>query len=260
MNVFFEKVIKSRDRLLETGGEYSIEDLREIGLGPEKSNGGRALLYASEAVPVNLIPHDLATALEELYAETSDARSLFQTLHSALYVYRECVNEDLEAALVKNGEAWEWPTPVLFSWKDIDAINFMGVAMGAMKKNDNVLVSIREGAQRAVTDLVTGQVKTEDVLGITGDPAKNFKFRIGKLANVRMVNSQTWQNITLRAYASNVIWVLEAVKERELNKAETDKYASELIKAFPKFKVNLPAVRYSKSCEAPNAEFLFKFL
>jgi len=260
MDRFFERILRSRDRLLETGGEFSVNELRETGLGETDPDGGRSLLYVSEVAPVNLVPQNLAEALKDLYEKTSDERLFLQTLHSAFHIYRECVNDDLLAALCKKGSSWEWPETALFSWKDIDAINFMGTAMGAMKKNDSVSVTAREGDQKVTTDLFTGQVSTEKFAGITGNPAENFKYKVNRLADIRMINSQSWQTVTLRAYATAVMRALDSIKGREKSNTDLREFVNGLIEEFPKMKVDFPAGRYAKTGETPAPSFLFAFI
>ena len=242
---------------MESGGEFSVEQLREFGMGEKGPEGGRPALYTTEILAVRLVPKNLIASLGALYEKTRDERQFLQTLYSAFYIYRECVNTGFEAVLSVKDNACEWPQPRLFPWSDVDAINFMGMAMGAMKRNDTVAVSIDNKGQRETTDLFTGEKKIEKISGITGDPPHNFVFKVGKLKDIRVVASQPWQNTTLRAYGRGAERALDDLRSGRDVEAKVKDFVKYLLAEFPKMEVKFPVGRYTKSGEVPNPSFLF---
>jgi hypothetical protein len=185
----------------------------------------------SETVSVNLVPHSLADALKGLYDKTSDERYFLRTLHSAFYLYRRCVISNFLAVLTKNGSVWEWPEPAAFSWGDINRVNFIGTMVGAMGNDDR---------------------RMEKSVNIIDNPVKNFKFRVNKLADVRVINSSMWQDVTRKIYMADVVQALD----RGADKTKSKQLVETLINKFLEMKVDLPTGRYAKTGETPNNSFL----
>jgi hypothetical protein len=98
------------------------------------------------------------------------------------------------------------------------------------------------------------------MLGMAGDPPVNFKYKIDKLADVRMINSQTWQQITLRAYATSVMCVLDDLKRAKGKDPNSESFVRDLIAEFPNMKLNFPVGRYTKPHEKTDAQFLFALI
>lgn len=246
----------SRDRLLDGGGEFSVTELKEFGLASPLPSGGRTLLLVPEKFPARLVPDDLMHSLRASYSKNKDDKFFLQSLHSAFFIYRECVNQDIGAVFARYGEIWEWPTPALFSWKDLDAINFLGMAMGSFDRTDSVRVSVKEGDREIIRDLSTGQITQKDVAGIANSPSKNLKFEVQRLSDVRMINSQSWQSLMLNIFATSVMRAIDAIEsDRGKVDPQIHQFVLQLSERLPG-QISFPGVRYAKSGERSDASAL----
>lgn len=243
--------VPSRDELLESGGDFTVEELRNFGLGPEEVCGGniaRPLLYINDRIPLRLIPNRLVSTLTVASQMEFDPKFILETLHSAFVIYRECVNRDFEAPVVLEENAWQWPDPVLCGWDDLDGINYLGLAMGSMADVNTTTISVVEADKRISKDILTGKITEERLSNLRLNPDKILKFKVRKLSDLRMVNSQSWQQLTLRSYALGVMRAIDSVKQNGVDK-DIENFARYLLREALGFVTNVPAVRYAKDGE-----------
>jgi len=182
----------TRNELLKTGGDFTVEELREIALGEPEKDGGRPFLLLSTIEPVRLMPIKLQAAAAKEYEKSKDTKRVFDTLLSGFTIYRNSVNTGLMAPLVVNEGACEWPEPALFGWNDLDAVNFIGFAMGSKVKSDSVLITTQGGKVEKTLNLTTGETTTKELTEFAAHPDKNLKFRVKRVGDVRMINSASW--------------------------------------------------------------------
>lgn len=204
----------SRDELLETGGSFTVKELREFALGKEVIPGGRESLYISDEVPVRLIPSNLSITAEELYRD-GDIKSPIELLRSGYNLYRGCVNRGFEVPLALNNDAYEWPEPSLFPWNDVEGVSLAAFALSH------------------------------------GEPGKVLSFKIKRLGDVRMMNLVDWQNLSNRVFArglSDAVQNLRTCVENSLDVAGFLEY----IFCDLRGSVKLPVLRYARANETPS--------
>lgn len=128
-----------RNELLQSGGSFTLSELKGFGMGPEivdeDGNLGRDLLYVSEGVKIRQIPSSLLNSAKAAWEKTRDVRQAIEPLWTSFYVYRDCVSklgELITPFVKKDDRVWEWPEPADFSWGD-EQTKTLAMLMGAYK-------------------------------------------------------------------------------------------------------------------------------
>lgn len=252
----------SRKELLKTGGDFTVAELREFGLGEEKQvggNTGRELLYVDDIIPVRLIPNSLLSLAEETFRETNDIGAVIESLWTSFYVYRDCVNKELEVPLVKKGDdSWEWPEPTDFSWGD-ENTKTLALMMGAYKRQAGPVISVTEGDTVHRLDVLSGVISEEKASGLIAQPENHIKYKIPALQDVRMINQQAWQMHALRNWAGHakLMTAFDDLINQSLNRQNAEVYFTSMIEWYQQNTLDFPVVRYANKGETRSMSNLY---
>lgn len=253
----------SRNELLKTGGEFTVQELREFGLGPEErdewENLGRQLFYVNDVVPVRLVPSSLLHLAESIWGETGEIGRVIESLWTSFHVFRECVNKGWEVPLVKKDDGiWEWPEPVGFEWGDEDT-KTLAMLFGAYSRKKEVEVSVIKGNTVHRLTLPSGIVSEEEVSDVVARPEEKIKLNIPALKDVRMINQQAWQNHALRTWAGqgHLLTAFSDLINNKLDSSRAEDYIMSMVSVLKDDQANMPVVRYCKENEKRLASNLF---
>lgn len=239
----------SREELLESGGEFSVEELIDVGLDGKKGDKERRLLFVNDYVLVRLLPLKLLDAVEEHHRSSGLDKIALRVLRAAYFVYRGCVNQSMEAPVYLQNGAWEWPEPVNYHWNDLEELLFMGMLMGAEKRVESArVVTTEEGDVVRSQDLITGVVTSLKVAAIVARPQELVKYQIPRLADVRFVNSMAWKLHSNRVFANGLARAIEDLDAGVADQGGIDDFFSFLFKDLRE-PTRMPVVRYAKQGE-----------
>lgn len=245
----------SRDKLLESGGEFTISELIDFSLGEEVSPGARRVLYVDDIVPVRLIPLELSLAAEEFFFKDADIKSTLQILRFAYCFYRSCVNRRMEVPLAQVEGGWEWLQPANFPWTDFDAVKLMAFAIEGGREVDTPLAITYQGSTEDKFNFLTGKVTRTEVSDLRSRPNDVVKFKVRKLGDIRMVNQMAWQQFSNKVFANGLLYAIEDI---EKGVADTNKLKDLISFLFKDLResVRMPVLRYAKFGETPSGENL----
>lgn len=253
----------SRNELLKLGGNFTVSELREFGLGQEKedyvSNVGRELLYINDVVPVRLIPNSLLSLAENLLEETADIGQVIEPIWTSFYVFRVCVNKELEVPLVKKEDGvWEWPEPTDFAWGD-ENTKTLALMFGAYGRQNEASVSVVEGNTIHKLSVSSGTVSEKKVSDLVAHPEKHIKYKIPVLNDVRMINQQAWQIHALRNWAgrNHLASAFSNLINQSLDRKKAEGYFLSMIDVLSQKTLDMPVVRYAKEGERDSMDNLF---
>lgn len=253
----------SRSELLRTGGEFTVRELREFGLGREKTdevgNRGRELLYVDDVVPVRLVPRSLLDLAVEIRQESGRIENVIEALWTSFYVFRACVNKDLEVPLVKKTDGvWEWPEPATFRWGD-ETAKTLALMLGAYRRQNEASVSIIQGNTVHSLTLPSGVVSAEKVSDLVACPEEHLKYKVPTLADVRMINQQAWQTHALRTWAGRgrLATAFDEFITQELDTSWAEEYIMSMVDVLRNTPIKMPVVKYAGKNERVSAKNLF---
>ena len=239
----------SREELLESGGEFIVEELIDVGLSGKRGDKERSLLFVNDYVPVRLLPLKLSLAVEERWRLPGSDKTALRILKSAYYIYRGCVNQSMEAPMCLNNGVWEWPEPVSCHWDDLEALLFIGMFMGAERKAESAyVVTVGDGDLVRSQDILTGEVKEQKVAQLVARPNVFVKYHIPKLADVRVVNSMAWQLFSNKVFANGLARAIEDMEAGTANEGNLKSFFSFLFNDLRE-PIKMPVVRYASSRE-----------
>lgn len=252
----------SRNELLMTGGEFTVQELREIALGEEDENGGRPLLTVSESCRLRLLPSKLQLAVRDILETSGDTRTAINVLHSAFVIFRECVsNEAVVPLLLGPDGVLEWLEPARFKWGDFDVVNFIGMALGSGQISNSAKVSVLEERLKYETDVFSGEKVVLEMSEFAAHPDRNLKFLVARLKDIRFMNSMTWQQLTLRVFATGLMRAVDDIRKGRLREEEARNFLKSLSSREGASETpDLPVLRYAQENEQSDIESLFFFV
>lgn len=243
----------SRKELLKTGGNFTVKELREFGR-----------LYINDLVPVRLVPDSLLNLAENTWRETENIGHVIESMWTSFYVFRECVNTEFEAPLVKKPDGvWEWPDPTDFEWGD-ESTKTLALLFGAYGRQKEATVSVVEGNTVHKLSLPSGVVSDEVVSDLVAHPDEHIKYKIPALGEVRMINQQAWQLHALRNWAGGgkLLSAFDDLINQELDTAWAEKYFMDMVNIFKEKTLKMPVVRFAvekEKAHLPNNLFITEF-
>lgn len=254
---------RRRNEILQTGGKFTVRELREFGLGPETKdkvgNTGRELLYINDIVPVRLVPRSLLQRATILWTENHDIKQTIESLYTSFYIFRECVNTELEVPLIKKEDnIWEWPEPEGFSWGDEQTKTY-ALLFGAYEKRNEVELSVTEGNTVHTLLPQSGIVSSTEVADLIAHPDEHIRFSIPSLNDVRMINQQAWQQHALQTWAGygKLGTAFDEILERTLDTGWADNYFMSMVIDLDLSPITMPVVRYASKKEQGSMNNLY---
>jgi hypothetical protein len=259
--MFAKESTPTRNELLQQGGNFSVHELREFGLGPKKlidGNLGRSMLYVDDKVPVRLVPLALLDLAQAAINGTENVGPAIEMLWTSFYAYRATVNRDLMAPFVKKSDGvWEWPELTDSKWGD-EKTKTLAFLFGAYKRINEPTVAITEGNVQHSLQIVSGVVSNEVTSTLIAHPDEHVKYTIPYLSDVRMMNAQAWQTYSLRNWAGR--GMLSTAFERFIGHEpdpEAADYIQSLLRQLHDNIITFPVARFAGDNEKTSARSLY---
>lgn len=251
----------SREELLQLGGALTVNELKEIGYGPEEilPGGGiaRGLLYENDTVPVRLIPQTLLNQCQLTWRTSGEIGPVIKKIWEAFFVYRETVNRDFLAPLVEKVDGvWEWPDPATGYW-DGEQIQLQAFLLGAYKPTKDVQIIVDEPDTRHTLTPATGIIDTQTTARLITQPDETIQYTIPVLDGVRMINQQAWQVDALNRWARPLAHAVEDLLAGSLNENKAETFFLSMIPIIASSTINYPVVKYATNLEKANPSNLF---
>lgn len=242
----------------------SVEDMWERAFG-KKKNSGQPLNLVVNNSDFRYIPACIVQTAADFLRETDDVEKVLRYIENGFYIFRESVCHGTSAPHYKVEGAYEWPTPAHFEWTDIDSVIASGEYIhGPIPENRGVVVSSDLGENlEEITEINFGDKgnsqKTKAIIREKPQWEKKITYKIDYLENVGFVFMQSWQQLSLRAYANPVYHMLKDLLKGKLPKNEAKKHLQKNLEDLGKT-YKMPVGRYKKRFEKANADGFFFFV
>lgn len=248
----------SRNELLKTGGNRTMQEMVDMGLGRIDMSGGRRFLLVSETAQARPIPLKLLEAAKRGYDLDHDPVNLFNYLYAGFTIYREPAYHDhwLSPLVMVDGVC-EFPEPATTSWSNRDDIVTLGMMLGSFEEAE-ATIATAQGNKLISTNILTGQTAEKEKTRLQLYPHTTLEFKIPSFNDVRLVNYEDFQRWLLRAYALPMSRALEDLRRNNANPDLIEKFANELF-AKAGLGYSLPVLRYAKENEISNTANLAGF-
>jgi len=151
------------------------------------------------------IPLQVIARAKKHLEKTKDSVETAKYILYSFYVYRETVNRDMFAPHYPYFGAYQWPSPVGFSWGNINAVCAIGESVygDIPRKEKGIIIQTQENGKIIETSLNpetgTSETKIRDLINGKDNLREVLKYKVDT-SKTEAIMSNVWQNESLEKY------------------------------------------------------------
>lgn len=170
---------------------------------------------------VRYVPKIVSETAQSHLDETNNITKTISYVMHAFHIYRETVCMGFFAPHMLVDDAYEWPSPSMFSWDKIEAVIYGGEFIHGpiLEEDSSIVISTEEGDKVKEQHIeVDGETRfiVRDLVPHKDEIHKVFTYKIDNLQDVCLPLQQDWQNASLRDYVNPMYWLLRGFAENEI--------------------------------------------